>query len=103
MRVLVTGATGNVGTSVVEALEAEPAVDSIVGLARRLPGLVRTKTRWLAAEIRDPEFSSALQGVDAVVHLAWRIQPSTDPDELESVNVLGSERVFAAAAGAAGE
>jgi uncharacterized protein YbjT (DUF2867 family) len=35
MRVLITGATGNVGTSVLEALADEPAVEEIVGLARR--------------------------------------------------------------------
>jgi len=39
MRVVVVGATGNVGTSLLEALVAEPAVDSVLGLARRLPKL----------------------------------------------------------------
>ena len=38
MRVVVVGATGNVGTSVVSALAADEAVESIVGLARR-PGI----------------------------------------------------------------
>src|ERR1700727_2443185 len=35
MRVVVTGATGNVGTSVLESLEAEPRVQEIVAGARR--------------------------------------------------------------------
>ena len=39
MRIVVTGATGNVGTSVVEALAADPRVTEIVGLARRRPAL----------------------------------------------------------------
>jgi len=35
VRVVVTGATGNVGTSVLDALGADPSVDSIVGWAPR--------------------------------------------------------------------
>src|SRR3712207_8347565 len=34
----------------------------------------------------------------AVIHLAWLIQPSRDEAELERVNVVGSRRVFEAAA-----
>jgi len=33
----VVGATGNVGSSVLDALSAEPAVTSVLGLARRIP------------------------------------------------------------------
>ena len=35
MRVVVIGATGNVGTAVLRALRDEEAVDEIVGVARR--------------------------------------------------------------------
>ncbi|MGV0774477.1 hypothetical protein [Mycolicibacterium elephantis] len=37
MRVVVVGATGNVGTSVVEVLAGDEQVDTIVGIARRRP------------------------------------------------------------------
>src|SRR4051794_30587570 len=37
VRVVVLGATGNVGTATIRALSADPAVTSILGLARRLP------------------------------------------------------------------
>ena len=39
MRVVVVGATGNVGTSVLRSLENEERVESVLGVARRLPGL----------------------------------------------------------------
>lgn len=96
MRIVVTGATGNVGTSVVQALAADPAVDEIVGIARRLPEWKPERTRWVQADVaRDPlDFT----GVDAVIHLAWLIQPSRDPEQLFQVNVNGSRRVFDAAA-----
>ena len=64
MRVVVVGASGNAGTSLLEALE--------------------------------PHFRAA----EAVVHLAWRIQPSRDLVSLRRTNVYGSARVFDAVAAA---
>jgi nucleoside-diphosphate-sugar epimerase len=57
MRVVVIGATGNVGTSTVRALAADPAVDSIVGIARRLrlrPGAKGPDRRRVVADDRHP-------------------------------------------------
>jgi UDP-glucose 4-epimerase len=98
MRVVVTGASGNVGTSVIEALGADPAVTEIVGLARRLPELEFTKVRWAQADVAATELRPHFEGADAVVHLAWAIQPSHDEATMERTNVLGSRRVFAAVA-----
>jgi len=98
MRVVVVGASGNVGTSLLQALEREPAVDSVLGIARRLPGLEVAKTGWLEADVTEDDLVPLFRGADAVVHLAWLIQPSRDQNLLWRVNVLGSERVFAAAA-----
>src|SRR3954449_8562331 len=100
LRVVVTGATGNVGTSVVRALAADPAVEEIVGLARRLPKAREPRTRWVKADITVSPLEPIFRDADAVIHLAWLIQPSRDERELEAVNVLGSRRVFEAAAAA---
>src|SRR5689334_22833898 len=100
MRIVVTGATGNVGTSVVTALAGDRGVEQIVGVARRLPRWQHPKTAWVAADVGRAELADVFAGADAVVHLAWLIQPSRDLHELERVNVLGSRRVFEAAAAA---
>ncbi|MGC1165897.1 MAG: NAD-dependent epimerase/dehydratase family protein [Solirubrobacterales bacterium] len=100
MRVVVTGATGNVGTSVLDALGAEPAVSEVVGLARRRPDLAKEKVRWVEGDITTAELAPLFDGVDAVVHLAWAIQPSHDEPAMEQINVRGSERVFNAVAAA---
>ena len=100
MRIVVTGATGNVGTSLLEALTAEPVVDSIVGLCRRPPRTWLPKTRFVAADVASAGLESLFRGADAVVHLAWLIQPSREPDILHRTNVIGSRRVFEAAANA---
>jgi nucleoside-diphosphate-sugar epimerase len=101
MRVVVTGATGNVGTSLVRRLADEPAVGSVVGVARRVPagaaGLRPPGVAWVAADVAADDLAPIVRGADAVVHLAWAIQPSRDRAALHRANVLGSARVFAAA------
>jgi nucleoside-diphosphate-sugar epimerase len=100
MRVVVVGATGNAGTSLLRALADEPAVDSIVGVARRRPELDAPKTDWAQADVTNDDLEPLFRGADTVVHLAWRIQPSRDLDTLWRTNVLGSTRVFRAVAAA---
>jgi nucleoside-diphosphate-sugar epimerase len=97
MRVVVIGATGNVGSALVRALEAEPAVDEIVGVARRRPDWQVGKTTWATADITRDDLGGLMQGADAVVHLAWLIQPSRDEAITYATNVDGSRRVFLAA------
>lgn len=99
MRIVVTGATGNVGTSVLAALGRDPDVTEIVGLARRVPeSLSLPKVRWDQADVTVTPLVPLFEGADVVIHLAWAIQPSHDEKAMERVNVLGSQRVFGAAA-----
>jgi nucleoside-diphosphate-sugar epimerase len=100
MRVAVTGASGNVGTSVLRALAGDESVDSIVGIARREPVWHPPKVEWRRADITRDALEPLFDGADAVIHLAWAIQPSRDEERTHAVNVGGSERVFAAAAAA---
>ena len=100
MKVVVTGATGNVGTSTVKALGESQEIDEIVGLARREPALEQPKTSWLEANVLTADLREIFAGADAVIHLAWAIQPSRDAVTLERINVEGSQRVFEAAAAA---
>jgi UDP-glucose 4-epimerase len=97
---VVVGASGNVGTSLLRALADEPAVDSVLGLCRRLPGADFPKTEWREADVVRTPLRPLFQGADAVVHLAWLIQPGRDKETLRAVNVDGSARVFRAAAAA---
>src|SRR4051794_13843469 len=100
MKIVVTGATGNVGTALLRSLAADREVQEIVGIARRLPSWRPPRTRWVRADVAADPLEPHFAGADAVVHLAWLIQPSRDAAELERVNVEGSRRVFAAAAAA---
>jgi len=104
--VAVTGASGNVGTALLRAL-ADAGVGEVRGLARRRPPAQAPYdgVRWFPADLSTPDsepvLAEFLDGVDAVVHLAWALLPDRDPDLLHRVNVEGTARVLAAA-GAAG-
>jgi UDP-glucose 4-epimerase len=94
VRIVVTGATGNVGSAVVSRLSADPAVASIVGVARRRPDWQLPKVEWVAADISRDDIAAVVAGADAVVHLAWLIQPSRDPRAMWATNVVGTRRVI---------
>ena len=98
MRVVITGATGNVGTSLLEALAGESDVHEVVGIVRRQPQRTYPRTTFITADVVDADLVSIVRGADAVVHLAWLIQPGRDESVTYGVNVLGSERVFRATA-----
>lgn len=100
MRVVVLGATGNVGTSVVRALAADPDVDEVVGVARHVPATTPLPgVSWREGDVTDRvRLGELLRGADAAVHLSWLIQPSRDLARLWQVNVEGSANVVAAVA-----
>jgi UDP-glucose 4-epimerase len=98
MRVVVVGATGNHGSSLVRRLSRDPQVDEILGVARRMPHLTLPKVSWLSADISKVDLHDSFAGADAVVHLGWLIQPGRDEQTTHAVNVQGSRRVFEAAA-----
>ncbi|MFE5914334.1 NAD-dependent epimerase/dehydratase family protein [Streptomyces wedmorensis] len=103
-RVVVTGATGNVGTSLVRILAAEPRVESVLGLARRRPALELPGVEWAEVDLSrdgdEPRLAQYVADADAVIHLAWRFGPTHDPVETWRTNVLGAVRVFDAVAAA---
>jgi nucleoside-diphosphate-sugar epimerase len=104
MRVVIVGASGNVGTAILRRLRPEPDVD-IVGVARRPPppdaGTPYDSMDWHAIDVGADDAVDRLvpifTGAAAVVHLAWQIQPSHDRQRLRRTNVDGSAHVTEAA------
>jgi UDP-glucose 4-epimerase len=98
LTVAVTGPTGEIGISAVDALEGEPAVTRIVGMARRpFDPAARgwTKTEYRQGDILDRSAVDALvTDADVVVHLAYLIMGSRD--ESRRINLEGTRNVFEA-------
>lgn len=92
MNVLVTGATSLIGAAVVDRLEARG--DTVTVLQRRSVG----RAREVLGDITDPTVvAGAVEGQDAVVHLAAKVGVTGSWDEYRHVNVVGTETVVSAA------
>ncbi|KQY98584.1 epimerase [Microbacterium sp. Root53] len=110
MKVAIVGASGNTGTALLHALRDEPAVDAIVGIARRTPEAAPPydAAHWERIDIAAPavdraadervidRLAAAFRGVDCVVHLAWLIQPNRKRELIRRANVDGTRRVIEA-------
>ncbi|MFS0899722.1 NAD-dependent epimerase/dehydratase family protein [Mycolicibacterium litorale] len=99
-RVVVTGASGNVGTGVLRALAAQLPDAEVVGVCRRPPtqGQPYARVRWHAVDLAAPsavaDLGAALSGADVVIHLALAVQPVRDEDYLYRANVIGTQAVL---------
>lgn len=101
MRIAITGATGNAGTALLRRLRDEPDLQ-VTGFARRPPlpgaGPPYDGVDWHAVDLGEAaaseRLSTWLRGVDAVVHLAWQIQPSHRRDRLRRTNVTGTRHLL---------
>ncbi len=114
MRVVILGGTGNVGTALLRALRATHPDWQVLGVARRPPVTAADAAvepydmaSWTSADIASASSAYPLHqlmvGADAVVNLAWAIQPGRHEQVLARTNIDGTARALAAArqAGAA--
>lgn len=109
MRVVVVGASGNVGTAVVRRLQRAEQVTEIVGIVRHVPdptsGGPYDGVRWHGVDIGADNavrtLTPAFAGADAVIHLAWLLQPNHDEAVMARTNIGGLANVLAAVTAAA--
>src|SRR5271165_7013613 len=94
---LLTGATGLVGSAVLRGLVAEGTeVRCLVRDSRRL-GAQRVRVQIALGDLADPpSFRNALRGVDTVVHLAGTVRDQRS-GSIEELNALATWRMVAAA------
>jgi nucleoside-diphosphate-sugar epimerase len=92
MRVLVTGATGVYGRSVVERLVRNG--HEVVAVARKPPKALPPGVRFSAADVQDLEaLTRAMDGCDVVCHLAFVVTPIKDRELSRRISVGGTANV----------
>jgi nucleoside-diphosphate-sugar epimerase len=103
MRVMVTGAFGNVGWSALVELLAQGhrvrAFDLRSRAARRAARRCNDQLEVVWGDIRNPqELERAVAGVDAVAHIAFVIPPHSErrPEWAREINVTGTRNLIAA-------
>ena len=99
MRVTVTGATGFIGTQLIERLtEDGHHVTAVVRQPSAIPSLRIKGVAAIVGDVCDAEsLSPAMTGADVVYHLARARAHGTRPREAFAVNVGGSRNVATAA------
>jgi UDP-glucose 4-epimerase len=99
LTVAVTGPSGDIGRSVVRALERSSQVGRIIGMARRPFDPARhgwKRTEYRRGDVLDrASVDELVAGADVVVHLAFLIFGGRD--ETHRINLEGSRNVFEAA------
>jgi UDP-glucose 4-epimerase len=102
LTVAVTGPTGEIGRSLIDALEASEAVGAVRGMARRPfdPAAAGwRKTTYQRGDILDRgHLEELFDGADVAVHLAFAI--FGDREETRRINLEGSRNAFEAAVAA---
>lgn len=105
MKIVVTGASGNLGTALLRWAAREG--QELVGIARRRPPRGRQpydRARWVECDIGEPAaaafLAKALAGADVVVHLAWAVHPHRTDPPLNRTNADGTTNVLRAVADA---
>lgn len=101
LTVAVTGASGYIASRLVALLCADERVDRVLGFDVRPPSFHADKFIFDTMDVRNPALKQRLDGVDAVLHLAFIMNPIKDESLMRDVNVNGSHNVFKCA-GAAG-
>ena len=101
-RIAITGASGYIARRLIRRLESNDGVDHILAVDRRLTNVGRLdKVEFEQLDIRAP-FPRLFvdREIDAVVHLAYVLNPGHHGPYAHQVNVVGTQRVLEACANA---
>ncbi len=96
-RILITGASGQLGTRLVTRLLRESQVKRIFALDRVLPRVADARVVPILGDLADLPFSGIFEQVDAVVHLAFLVTQGGSDALLRRTNVDASRRLLTAA------
>lgn len=100
MKVLITGASGYVGTRLLELLENEASVELVTGLDVKPPPRASEKLEFHSKDIRDPALEALFKQArpNVVVHLAFVLNPIHNRRLMRDIDVNGTANVLRAVA-----
>ncbi len=98
LTVAVTGAAGYIGSRLLGVLCSDDRVDRVLAFDVREPQNLPGKIVFDTVDVRNPHMEARLRGVDAVVHLAFVMNPIKDETSMRDVNVNGTRNLLRSAA-----
>jgi len=106
VRYLITGGSGYIGSRLTEILALRDDVERIIDLDVRPPARPQAKATFVRGDVRDYAAIRAVlerERPDAVVHLAFVLNPIRDEGRMYDIDVNGTAAVLRAAADAGTE
>jgi UDP-glucose 4-epimerase len=101
MKYLITGGSGYIGSRLTDLL-VQHEENEVVNLDIRAPAVPRSRTRFVHMDIRDRGIAALIaeERPDALVHLAFVLNPIRDEHKMYDIDVNGTANVLDAAAAA---
>ncbi len=103
MRYLITGGSGYIGGRLTEILVGRDETELIVNVDVRAPAVPWPKVEFVQGDVRDRERIRGLladREIDAIVHLAFVLNPIHDEARMYDIDVNGTAAVLEAASAA---
>jgi UDP-glucose 4-epimerase len=99
MKYVITGGSGYIGGRLIDMLTQREDTE-VVNIDLRPPAVPRPRTRFVQMDIRDRGMRSFLESErpDALVHLAFVLNPIRDEHKMYDIDVNGTQNVLDAAA-----
>jgi nucleoside-diphosphate-sugar epimerase len=92
----ITGVSGYLGKVLMPLLEEDHEIEKIIGIDLQPPpgGNHWKKLEFHSLDVRDPEIGKVLNGVDALIHLAFILMRHPNDNEIDDVNIRGTQQVI---------
>ncbi|HHO57251.1 MAG TPA: NAD-dependent epimerase/dehydratase family protein, partial [Thermoplasmatales archaeon] len=99
MRIAITGAAGYFGRKIIERLHERDDVEYIFGISRREFRHSYEKLEYRRMDVRESELKKIFKEkeIDAVIHLAFVLNPIHNEREMHDININGARNVLEAA------
>jgi len=99
MRIAITGAAGYFGRKIIERLHERDDVEYIFGISRREFKHSYEKLEYRRMDVRESELKKIFKEkeIDAVIHLAFVLNPIHNEREMHDININGARNVLEAA------
>ena len=92
--IAITGINSYFAKTVLPKLEADPEIESIIGIDVTPWEGREKKIKFFQQDVRKPEVFNIVKNVDTVIHLAFIVEEIRNKKKTHEINIEGSKNVF---------
>ena len=92
--IAITGINSYFAATLLPKLEADPRVDTVIGIDNAPWKGGSAKVKFFREDIRSPKLADILRGADTVFHMAFIVGEIRDKKATSDININGTKNVF---------